>query len=140
MSQEWAGSDFSYDDLARSDKLLVHYEHDIVDVKEDGGLTVYTIDSIPLENAPVVWGKEQTVLRSDHVVLEQTFFDQDMQPVKFLRAFDVQPMGGRVLAKRMRMGKIDEPENWTEISYDAIEFDVDVDDRQFTQFALRGGD
>ena len=140
MSQEWAGSDFSYNDLARSDKLLAHYTHEIVAREQDGDLTVYTIDSIPHENAPVVWGKERVVFRSDNVVLEQTFFDQALKPVKTMKAYDIQELGGRMLAKRMRMGKIDDAESWTEVSYETIEFDVDMDDRLFTQFALRGGD
>ena len=138
MSQEWAGSDFSYNDLARSDKLFVHYDHEITSVEESDGLTIYTIDSFPKENAPVVWGKERIVVRSDFVVLEQTFFDQEMQPVKSMQAFEIEELGGRMLAKRMRMNQVDDPTSWTEIIYNNIEFDVDLDDRQFTQFALRG--
>ena len=138
MSQEWAGSDFSYNDLARSDKLFVYYDHRIVAIHEDNGLTTYTIDSFPKENAPVVWGKERVVFRSDNVVLEQTFFDQEMQPVKSMKSFEIQEMGGRMLAKRMRMSKIEDPTSWTEVSYGAVEFDIAIDDRQFTQFALRG--
>ena len=137
MSQEWAGSDFSYNDLARSDKLLAFYEHSIVATTEENGLITYTIESIPRVNAPVVWGKETTVFRSDNVLLAQTFFDQNMQPVKEMRAFDIQELGGRMLAKRMRMSDFEEPEQWTEIEYNTIEFDVEIDDRQFTQFALR---
>lgn len=138
MSQDWAGSDFSYNDLARSDKLFVHYEHTIVDTVEEEGLTTYTIESLPKDTAPIVWGKEQLVFRSDNVVLAQTFFDQEMQPVKSMRAFDIQELGGRILAKRMRMSSFDNPDSWTEVQYEKIEFDVDIDDRQFTQFALRG--
>ncbi len=138
MSQEWAGSDFSYNDLARSDKLLAYYQHDIVDQVEDNGLTTYTIESTPKENAPVVWGKERIVFRSDNVLLAQTFFDQDMQPVKEMRAFEVQELGGRMLAKRMRMSDLEDSERWTEVTYESIEFDVEIDDRNFTQFALRG--
>lgn len=137
MSQEWAGSDFSYNDLARSDKLLAYYEHEIVEVVEADGLTTYTIESTPRENAPVVWGKETLVFRSDNVLLEQTFFDQGMRAVKSMRAFEVQELGGRVLAKRMRMSDLEDPEKWTEIVYNAIEFDIEIDDRTFTQFALR---
>ncbi len=137
MSQEWAGSDFSYNDLARSDKLLAYYEHEIVEVIEADGLTTYTIESTPRENAPVVWGKETLVFRSDNVLLEQTFFDQEMRAVKSMRAFEVQELGGRMLAKRTRMSDLEDPEKWTEIVYNAIEFDVDIDDRTFTQFALR---
>ena len=138
MSQEWAGSDFSYNDLARSDKLLAYYRHDIVDQVEEDGLTTYTIESTPNDNAPVVWGKERLVFRSDNVLLEQTFFDQDMQPVKAMRAYDVQELGGRMLAKRMRMSDLENPDRWTELEYVSIEFDIETDDRNFTQFALRG--
>lgn len=138
MSQEWAGSDFSYNDLARSDKLLVHYSHEIVDQTDDGDVTTYTIESRPNDDAPVVWGMERTVLRSDNVVLEQTYFDQEMQPIKSMQAFDIQELGGRTLAKRMRMFNVDDPQTWTEIEYDVVQFDIAIDDRQFTQFALRG--
>ncbi|MYD43578.1 MAG: outer membrane lipoprotein-sorting protein [Gammaproteobacteria bacterium] len=138
MSQEWAGSDFSYNDLARSDKLFVHYEHEIVDSFEEDGITTYTIESRPKESAPVVWGMEKLVFRSDNVVLEQTYYDQELQPVKSMRAFEIQELGGRMLAKRMRMFNVDEPDTWTEVSYEHVAFDIDIDDRQFTQFALRG--
>lgn len=138
MSQEWAGSDFSYNDLARSDKLLAYYRHDIVDQTEEDGLITYTIESVPNENAPVVWGKERIVFRSDNVLLEQTFFDQAMQPVKAMHAFEIQELGGRMLAKRMRMSDLERPDRWTEVEYETIEFDVAIDDRSFTQFALRG--
>ena len=138
MSQEWAGSDFSYNDLARSDKLLAYYRHDIVDQIEENGLITYTIESVPNENAPVVWGKERIVFRSDNVLLEQTFFDQAMQPVKAMRAYEIQEIGGRMLAKRMRMSDLENLDRWTEVEYKSIEFDVEIDDRNFTQFALRG--
>ena len=138
MSQEWAGSDFSYNDLARSDKLLAYYHHDIVDQTEEDGLTTYTIESIPKENAPVVWGKERIVFRSDNVLLEQTFFDQAMQPVKTMRAYEIQELGGRMLARRMRMSDLEKPDRWTEVEYESIEFDIEINDRNFTQFALRG--
>ena len=138
MSQEWAGSDFSYNDLARSDKLLAYYSHAIVEQTEEDGLVTYTIESTPKEDAPVVWGKERIVFRSDNVLLTQTFFDQEMNPVKEMRAYEIQELGGRMLAKRMRMSDLEDSERWTEVEYEAIEFDIEIDDRNFTQFALRG--
>ena len=56
MSQSWAGSDFSYDDLSRTDALLRHYQHEMIDVREEDGLRIYTVDSIPNADAPVVGG------------------------------------------------------------------------------------
>ena len=58
MSQEWAGSDFSYNDLARTDELVNVYQLEIVATREETPFTIYTIEATPLDGAPVVWGKE----------------------------------------------------------------------------------
>ena len=39
----------------------------------------------------------------------------------------------------MRMSKLDEPENYTEIVYDDAEFDIELEDRIFTTFSLQSG-
>ena len=139
MSQEWAGSDFSYNDLARSDKLLLYYEHQITSEEEGAdGSVVYTIDSTPKPNAPVVWGMERVKMFGDGVLLEQHFFDQEMNVVKSLEGFDIQDFSGRKITSRMRMTTVAETNSWTEVAYKSLEFGVDVDDRLFTQFGLRG--
>jgi outer membrane lipoprotein-sorting protein len=139
MSQSWAGSDFSYNDLSRSDKLLKHYQLSISATEQRGDHTVYTIEAVPEDNAPVVWGKEQIVLRDDDVMLSQTFFDQNMEPLKRMEALEIGEMGGRTFATRMRMSKLDEPGHYTEVSYGAADFDVPLEDDLFTLFALRTG-
>jgi hypothetical protein len=139
MSQGWAGSDFSYQDLSRSDKLLHQYELVLINTEQVDGFTHYTIKATPHEDAPVVWGKEEMVIRDDHVLISQTFFDQDLVPLKRLKAIDIGTLGDRVFATRIRMSKLDEPDNWTEISYDAADFDISVEDELFTVFALKSG-
>ena len=57
MSQSWAGSDFSYNDLSRTDKLLKLYDLELVGTDEADGHLIYTIEAVPLDDAPVVWGK-----------------------------------------------------------------------------------
>ena len=44
-----------------------------------------------------------------------------------------------LLATRMRMGEIDEPESYTEIIYDNMDFEVELEDRLFTVFSLQSG-
>ncbi len=139
MSQSWAGSDFSYNDLSRSDKLLRHYELRLVGVEASDGHRRYTVEAVPHDNAPVVWGKEVLTLRDDYVLLSQTFFDQDLTALKRLEALEIGELGGRVLATRMRMSQLDEPERYTEVSYRHAEFGVPLDDDLFTLFALRTG-
>lgn len=139
MSQGWAGSDFSYQDLSRSDKLLHEYDLVLLSSEQVDGFTHYTIEATPHEDAPVVWGKEVIVIRNDHVLISQTFFDQESVPLKRLEAITIDTLGDRIFATRIRMSKLDEPDNWTEISYDDADFDISVDDELFTVFALKTG-
>ncbi|MFP6837750.1 MAG: outer membrane lipoprotein-sorting protein [Pseudomonadales bacterium] len=139
MSQSWAGSDFSYNDLSRTDKLLEMYDLKIIDTSEQDGHTIYTIEAVPHDEAPVVWGKEEMVLRDDHVLLSQTYYDQSMQALKRMETLEIGELDGRTFGTRMRMSKLDEPDNYTELHYAAADFDVELDDRLFTLFSLQAG-
>jgi len=137
MGQSWMGSDFSNKDVARADDIIDQYDHSILSVEEVDGVTIYEIESIPHEDAAVVWGREVLSIRDDHVVTTHKFFDQDGELVKMLTSFDIGEMGGRVIATRQRMGKIETPDAWTEIRVDSIEYEVDLKDSLFTLSNLR---
>lgn len=143
MSQSWGGSDFSYNDLSRSDELRVHFQHEITNAQPvtdelGNARTLYTITSTPNTDAPVVWGKQELKIRDDLVVLEQTFFDQDLQPLKQMIASDIRDVGdGRIVAMRLRMTSLEEKDHWTEVVYDTFDFDIELKDRLFTQFSLK---
>jgi len=147
MSQSWAGSDFSYNDLARSDELLVHYTLALVAAElaaaepAPAGATaaarVYTIDATPRPSAPVVWGRQQLRVRDDGVIVEATWFDQDGAAVKRLQALTVAALGGRTFATHTRMSDLTRPDHYTEVRYEDVQFDQVLGDEAFTQFALR---
>ncbi len=139
MSQGWAGSDFSYNDLSRTDQLLHEYDLELVSTEQREGHSVYTIDAVPHDDAPVVWGKQQIVLRDDHVLLGETFFDQALQPLKRLESLEIKTLGGRTFSTRMRMVPLDKPGQWTEIAYVQAKFDIPIDSGLFTVFALQSG-
>ena len=139
MSQSWAGSDFSYNDLSRSDKWLRHYELALAESAQVDGHAHYTIDAVPYDDAPVVWGKEQLVVRDDFVLVELTYFDQELVPVKQMKTLEIAERDGRMMATRMRMVELEKPQQYTEISYDTMDFDVTLEDRLFTVFALQSG-
>ncbi len=137
MGQSWMGSDFSNKDIARADDIIDEYEHRILGTEVVDGITVYEIQSIPNEDAAVVWGREVLRIREDHVVLEQSFFDQDGEIVKILSTMEVAEMGGRIIAKRQRMAKVELPEEWTEINVNTVNYEVELSDSLFTQSNLR---
>lgn len=136
MAQSWMGSDFSYNDLAKSDQIIHQYTHKLVDTNQADGHTVYTIESIPKPGAPVVWGKERVRIRDDHVLLEETFFDQSMKAVKTMKTEKVAPLGGRPYAVIMRMSDLERPEHWTQLEYHRASFGISLPSYLFTQSNL----
>jgi len=137
MGQSWMGSDFSNKDIAKADDIVDEYQHSILKTEEIDGVTIYDIQSIPNEDAAVVWGSEVMRIREDHVVMQHAFYDQDGELVKTLETLEIVEMGGRVIAKQQRMIKADEPDEWTEIQVNEVEYEVDLKDSLFTLSNLR---
>lgn len=140
MSQSWGGSDFSYTDLSRSDHWLDDYDLSIASMRTEDDHKIYTLVAIPHDDAPVVWGKEELVIRDDYVILMHTFYDQDMEPLKKLETLEIDERDGRMMATRMRMVKLEEPEKYTELIWGKTDFDIELEDRMFTLFYLKAGD
>jgi hypothetical protein len=62
-----------------------------------------------------------------------------MRPVRRMVSLSIGELGGRVMATRMRMQEVDKPDQYTELEYLDMDFDVDVPDRMFTLFSLQSG-
>jgi len=137
MSQSWMGSDFSNKDISKSTDIIDQYDHKLLETREQDGHKVYVIESIPHEEAAVVWGKEVLTIRDDNILLEQQFWDQDGVLVKTMKALEIKQLGGRTVASIIRMGKLETPDEWTEMSVQDIEFDVSHPDSLFTLSNLR---
>ena len=137
MNQSWMGSDFSNKDISRTDDILEQYDHGLLGESELDGLVVYEIESVPHEDAAVVWGREVLFVREDNVLVEHQFYDQDGKRVKTLRTLEFAEMGGRTVASIQRMEKEETPGEWTEIRLDRVEFDVELGESVFTLSNLR---
>jgi outer membrane lipoprotein-sorting protein len=137
MSQSWMGSDFSNNDLAKSDSLLLDYNHAIIGTETHEGKTVYIIESIPKPNAPVVWGMQRLKIREDQIWLSEEFFDEDFQPIKIMTAMEIQMLGGKLFPKVWRMRNVDEQNRYTQLTYKSLEFKPSLPDRMFTLSSLK---
>jgi outer membrane lipoprotein-sorting protein len=137
MGQSWMGSDFSNKDISKSTDIIDDYDHSLIGSEEKDGHFYYTIESVPHEEAAVVWGKEVVTIRDDYVMMRQEFWDQDGVLVKEMNALEVMLMDGREIATRMRMNKIETPDEWTDMLVNSIDFDVDLADSLFTLSNLR---
>lgn len=137
MAQSWMGSDFSYNDLAKSDQVVTWFDSRIVGSEERDGHTVYHVEAVPKPDAPVIWGKETLTVRDDHLLLEQTFFDQDGKAVKRLTAQEIGPLGGKLFVTRYRMAALEDADRWTEIVYREARFGGELPAALFTLSNLR---
>ena len=137
MSQNWMGSDFSNKDISKNTDIIDQYDHRLLEQREHEGHVVYVIESIPHEEAAVVWGREVLTVRDDWVLLKQEFRDQEDVLVKTLEALEIAPMGGRNVATVMRMSKQEKLEEWTELRTVVVEFDVKLPANLFTLSNLR---
>jgi outer membrane lipoprotein-sorting protein len=137
MGQSWMGSDFSNKDVSRADDIVDQYDHTLLATEEIDGHTVWTIESVPHEEAAVVWGKEILRIRDDDVLLSQEFWDQDGVLVKTLETLEIGEMGGRTIALRQRMSKTGTDDEWTEFSVQSMEFDIEISSNVFTRSNLQ---
>jgi outer membrane lipoprotein-sorting protein len=137
MSQSWMGSDFSNNDLAKSDSLLRDYKHSIIGTETHEGKTVYVIESMSRPNAPVVWGMQRLKVREDQIWLSQEFFDEDLQSIKIMTAMEIQMLGGKLFPKVWRMRNVDEQDRYTQLTYTSLEFKSSLPDRLFTLSSLK---
>jgi len=132
MAQSWMGSDFSYNDLSKSEDLLTQFKHRVIGTATQDGHTVWTIECDPKPGAPVVWGKVTVALRDDFVVVQEIFFDQDMKPARTMTTDRIGPLGGRSYPLTMTMHPADTPGAWTRTETSDAEFNTSLPDYLFT--------
>ena len=137
MAQSWMGSDFSYNDLAKANELLTDYRHKLLDSQQQDGHTVYRIEALPKPDAATVWGKQEIKVRDDGVMMAETYFDQDMQPVKLMTTDNVATLDNRPYPVTMTMHKAGNDKEWTRIHTDSARFDINIPDALLTQSNLR---
>ena len=91
----------------------------------------------PKPDAPVVRGRIVVHVRPDLVPLEITYHDEDLSLVRTMSFHDVAEIDGQKIPMRFRVTPADEPEEYTEIVYEDLKFDVDIPASTFTLQALR---
>lgn len=137
MAQAWQGSDFSNNDLAKTDSLIKDYDHEIEDTKTVDGVTIYQIKSMPKSEAPVIWGMIRLTIREDNILISQTFYDEDLEPVKAMTASNLQLTDTKLFPMNWVMRKSDTPDEYTALSYRKIEFKKTLSKSIFTRSNLK---
>ena len=137
MSQAWMGSDFSNNDIAKSDSLIHDYRHRLTETELVADKRVYHIESLPKPDAPVVWGMLKLKIREDLILLSETFYDEDLKPVKVMTTLEIKLLGGKLYPKLWKMQKAGSQNEYTLLNYKALLFQSDLPDRLFSISSLK---
>jgi outer membrane lipoprotein-sorting protein len=133
LGSSWMGSHFTNDDLVRATRLADDF--DIVKSWSGkvAGVAIHVFTLTPKPDAPVVWGKVEIAVRqSDLQPLRQLFYDEEGERVRELQFYDHKEMAGRMMPTKMMMKPLDQPGEYTLVTYESIEFDVKLDSDFFS--------
>lgn len=138
MMSPWMGSHFTNDDLARDSSLYEDYEKTISFEGSRGGENIVELTLTPKSDAAVVWGKLVIVTRAaDNMPLREDFYDEDMKLVRTLHLSGIKNLGGRKLPTILKMVPADKPSEFTELTYEQLEFNVALEDSFFSLSQLK---
>ncbi len=139
MGDSWMGSDFTNDDLVRGSSLSNDYTSKVEKIVEHEGRSAWFVVLTPKSGGSSIWGKvELLVDRASCVPLAQRFFDEDGVQTRSLLLSDLKPLGWRTFPMRFTVVP-SEAGRKTVITYESIEFDVDVPDETFSLRKLQQG-
>jgi outer membrane lipoprotein-sorting protein len=138
MSQSWMGSDFTNDDLVRESSTVEDFEHSILREEEFDGRQTWVLELIPKPDTPIVWGKVLIwVEKESYIQLKIENFDQRDDLANTIEFSEIREMDNRTIPTKMTLTPADRPSQRTILSYQSMEFDIDIDESFFTQQNMR---
>ena len=133
MGGAWMGSHFTNDDLVKESQLIDDYEVELVFDGDRDGVTVWEFRLTPKSDAAVVWGHvEYQVQQDNYMPLWTRFYDEDGDLSRTMTYSDFAELGGRLVPAVMEMQPADKPGERTAITYQELEFDVDIEQSFFS--------
>ncbi len=133
MLSNWMGSDFTNDDLVKMESIVEDYSHRLLS-DQDG---IYTVESTPKPDAPVVWGRIVRRISHDAMPLSEDYYDEHGKHIRRLTFDQVRRMGGRDIPTRWIVQPLATPQKRTVMLLESVTFDAPIPDRTFSRANLR---
>lgn len=134
MLQNWMGSDITNDDMVKQSSIVEDYDAKIIK-KQDN---IVTIELIPKEDAPVVWGK--IVINVDiinYTSKKDIFYDEDGNEVRYFIYDKVEKFGKYYIPTLWRVESIERKNRHTEIILQDVKYDTEISKEYFKKSALK---
>lgn len=92
----------------------------------------------PKAEAAVVWGKVEVEIQGvDQLPRRILYYDEDQVLARTMTFEDFRSLGGRTLPVLMRVQPADRPAESTEVRYEDIRFDLELDEGLFSLRSLQ---
>lgn len=136
LSDSWMGSHFTNDDLVRETSYREDYETTLSTTERDGEPYILAT-LVPKPDAPVVYTRiEYLVEPESWIPIRADYYDEG-ELVRTMRFDRIQPVNGKRIPMRMTLQPADDPDERTEVLYEELDFDVDLEEDLFTRRGLR---
>lgn len=125
MMQSWMGSDLSNDDVVRANSIVEDYTHKILGEEEIDGQTCYKVELMPLDDAPVVWGKIiMWIAKEKHFQVRTEYYDDYMDLINIAQGLEIVEMDGKEIPSLLRISPVNKPHHITELKISFQDFDI----------------
>ena len=138
MAGSWMGSHFTNDDLVKEYRLSEDYDPELVSETVRNGARVALLRLRPRPEAPVVWaGIDIEADLGRMLPLTARYYDEDGRLARTITFGDVKRLGGRLLPALLRVVPAEKPDEFTEVVYLSLEFDLRFPESFFSLSQLR---
>lgn len=138
MSQSWMGTDFTNDDLVKEASSVSDYTHKLIGKEVISEKECYKIEMVPKPSAAIVWEKVMVWIDdTDFLQLKAEFYNEDGELVNIMNSGEVKELSGRKITSKIEMIPIDKEGYSTEIIYNDIVFDKEINNNFFTTRSMK---
>jgi outer membrane lipoprotein-sorting protein len=136
LSDNWMGSHFTNDDLMRESSYDEDYKG-TVEAGEREGQKIWRLILEPKPNAPVVYSKLVFEVTRRHWVPLRTEYYDEGEVIRTMTYSKVEKVDGKRIPMVMTLKPADADDEMTRVTYEELEFDIEIDDRMFSRRGLR---
>lgn len=132
MMDPWMGSDLTNDDLVHESSISEDYDSRTVSEETVSGGTRYTLELLPHEDAPVVWGKIILIVdMPGYIPVRADYYDESGKKVRTINYSKVKTLGGRKIPTVMEVIPGDKTGQKTILTIIDVKFGVSISEDRF---------
>ena len=134
MLSSWMGSDFTNDDFVKENTYKDDYKAKLLSRTKE----LISIELIPINDTAAIWGKIIIDLHGIHYYpIKEVFYDERGDKIRTLDFSEIKTQGDRKIPYKMVLTPHHKKDQYTEITYSHLEFDIKLKDSVFTRKNLQ---